>query len=98
MASASFSIYAYRISVSDIDLDAYATGLRLSPRFCLITAQISNDDASAEAMLSLFGYNDLISRKKQARVLSGRMHFREPCPKSMHYLLSVIREVASSIL
>jgi hypothetical protein len=37
MASASFSICAYRISVSDIDLDAYATGLRLSPRFCLIT-------------------------------------------------------------
>jgi hypothetical protein len=29
MASASFSICAYRISVSDIDLDAYATGFRL---------------------------------------------------------------------
>jgi hypothetical protein len=55
MASASFSICAYRISVFDIDLDAYATGLRLSPRFCLITAPIPNDDASAETMLSLFG-------------------------------------------
>ena len=55
MASASFSICAYRITVSDIDLDAYATGLILSPCFCLITVPIPNDDASAETMLSLFG-------------------------------------------
>jgi hypothetical protein len=51
--SASFLICAYRISVSDIDLDVYATGLRLSPRFCLITAPMPNDDASAETMLGM---------------------------------------------
>jgi hypothetical protein len=42
--------------------------------------------------------DNLMSLKKQAPVLSAGMHFLGPCPKSTRYLLSVIRESASSIL
>jgi hypothetical protein len=42
--------------------------------------------------------NDLMSWKKQARVLSAGMHFLGQCSKSTRYLLSVISEAATSIL
>jgi hypothetical protein len=45
-----------------------------------------------------FSNNDLMSRKKQANVLSAGMHFLGPCPKSTRYLLSVNREAASSTM
>ena len=55
MASASFSICAYRLSVSDIDRDANATGLQFVSHNCSRTAPSPYDEASADTLDSAAG-------------------------------------------
>ena len=52
LAKASFFIWDYLASVSDIDLDAYITGFLDSSNFWKNTAPNPNDNASADTLIS----------------------------------------------
>ena len=54
VARASFSIWAYRRYMSDIDREAYATGFQVESNFWRITAP-RNADASAETFVGAEG-------------------------------------------
>ena len=55
VARASFSIWAYRRYMSDIDREAYATGFQVESNFWRITAPRPNVDASAEIFVGAEG-------------------------------------------
>ena len=55
IARASFSIWAYRFSVSDMERDAKATGLHSEAGFCIRTAPRPYEEASVDILVETLG-------------------------------------------